>query len=1568
MPSGISASGLKLVGSAKSLRFIAMLPLICLGLCLPVSCKKSGSSTKGPSSPAGETTTEGDTEIEVSGTIKDEVATEFVESSDSVDISGVNLLASTSHVVTAFSLDAGGNKRQIFSQKFASRFFYFKAKVQSKQYLQLQVVRQSDGGEFGALLPPPTADKAAVMSVDRTTTIASKIFDIISDRAKSGKQESVEAIQSRSVSVADVLMVAQSVRRAVDQQAAENSSSGSINLSVLADNIVEKSNAKLEALAAEGQSKDQVADKISDKTYDSVYGALAETAPAGVLAYRTNNELGNSSAATKDVAYEAIKAARSPAFNVVNAAFRVEADAYRSASSIEAATAAESQVAASYQTIYQQCVTGSSSCVSSSYTQPPPPSSSSSGPTTLGTVATPVASPFAGIFTTAQSVELSSTTAGASIYYTLDGSTPSTSSNSILYTGPILVAVSQTIKAVSIKSGYLNSSVATFNYSISGTVAAPTFSVGTGTYSSAQTVSLSSGTPGAIIYYTTDGSTPTRSSSQYAGPFVVASSQTITAFAVRNGWADSSISSASYTVLDPAATPTASPVPGVYTTARSVTLTTATSGATIYYTVDGSVPTTSSSVYSGQIFIGVSQTIKAISVKSGFANSILGSFSYTITGKVQSPQFSLVAGTYTKSQSLILTSPTPGATIFYTTDGFSPSASSNRYTMPIYLSTTQTVRAIAVLANWDDSDVSSSSYTINGPVAAPTFSIEGGIYSSAKSVALSTTTSGAVIYYTTDGSTPSTSSAQYSTAISVATTKTIKAIAVKSGFDDSPIATASYTISTDSVAVTIEFGSDRTTITPSSGSPVVTTAVNSLTSLVSLTAGNPISSLSISGGGTFTISNAQSVWVSSLTAYGSSTVVNIESALANHPSLNVQNGATVGVNTGNITFDSIAVGTYDCCNTAVITTNGYSATWNGSAYSSAPSAGNGQLHLKVNNAVTVGSWGLIQMDGKGYKGGQTLGEAGYSVGGPNTFGAGKGGNSGSPGSYASLPSCSVGGLGSGAVYGASDFWTQLYMGSGGGSRSGSVGGNGGGVIKITAGSLVNSGTIRAEGGNAANAGSGGSGGTIYFSITGSFANNSTISTNGQDCGGYGRVRIDAGTLANSNGTIYGMVHSNVVDNLTPAITSISYTPGQLEIVDNGKTYHLGYLSSTPSQNYNWESALNGRAVGTFTVAGGIVFNFDAASTISVSTLNIRDNTTVVNLNTPFANSPALVVQNGAVVGVNSGELMFESLTAGTECCNTSVITTNGYSATWNGSAYSSAPSAGNGQLHLKVNNAVTVGSWGLIQMDGKGYKGGQTLGEAGYSVGGPNTFGAGKGGNSGSPGSYASLPSCSVGGLGSGAVYGASDFWTQLYMGSGGGSRSGSVGGNGGGVIKITAGSLVNSGTIRAEGGNAANAGSGGSGGTIYFSITGSFANNSTISTNGQDCGGYGRVRIDAGTLANSNGTIYGMVHSNIVENLTHSISSVVYSLGQIEIVESGKTYRMGYISATASQNYAWESALYGKSIDTLTVNGGATLSFNAASSISIGTLNVYNDNTSVDINSVFANNPALNVGNFQVK
>lgn len=96
-------------------------------------------------------------------------------------------------------------------------------------------------------------------------------------------------------------------------------------------------------------------------------------------------------------------------------------------------------------------------------------------------------------------------------------------------------------------------------------------------------------------------------------------------------------------------TPQFSPAPGTFGSAQNVTITSATSGATIHYTTNGSTPTTGSAVYSGAITISATTTLKAIAVKSGLSDSSVQSGTYTIVSVPTAPS-SLSATAVSTSQ------------------------------------------------------------------------------------------------------------------------------------------------------------------------------------------------------------------------------------------------------------------------------------------------------------------------------------------------------------------------------------------------------------------------------------------------------------------------------------------------------------------------------------------------------------------------------------------------------------------------------------------------------------------------------------------------------------------------------------------------------------------------------------------------------------------------------------------------------------------------------------------------------------------------------------------------------
>jgi len=245
---------------------------------------------------------------------------------------------------------------------------------------------------------------------------------------------------------------------------------------------------------------------------------------------------------------------------------------------------------------------------------------------------TPAFSLAGGTYLGTQTVSISDGTPGATIFYTVDGTTPATSAGGSTqqYSSTITVSATETIKAIAVASGYATSAMASATYTIESQVAAPTFSPGAGTYTAAQQVTIATATAGATIYYTTNGTTPTTSSTVYTGPITVSTSETVEAMAAESGYFNSNVSTAAYTITPPAATPVITPGTGTYTSAQTVTITDGTTGATIYYTVDGSQPTTTSTQYTASFTVSTTTTVKAIATATNFTTSATATSVITI--------------------------------------------------------------------------------------------------------------------------------------------------------------------------------------------------------------------------------------------------------------------------------------------------------------------------------------------------------------------------------------------------------------------------------------------------------------------------------------------------------------------------------------------------------------------------------------------------------------------------------------------------------------------------------------------------------------------------------------------------------------------------------------------------------------------------------------------------------------------------------------------------------------------------------------------------------------------------
>jgi alpha-tubulin suppressor-like RCC1 family protein len=231
---------------------------------------------------------------------------------------------------------------------------------------------------------------------------------------------------------------------------------------------------------------------------------------------------------------------------------------------------------------------------------------------------------------------------------------------------------------------------------------------------------------------------------------------------------------------------------GIYGAAFTVTMTSATPGATIRYTTNGADPTDSDAIVpANPIAINQSQTLKAKASKGGSPPSAVALATYTL--QVPPPSFSPGAGTYTSPPTVTIAA-APGATIRYTTDGSTPGAASPVYAAPLSVATTSTLQAFATVTGWVNSVAAVAAYTMNfGTLGAPAIDPSAGTYDGRVTVSLSAQPQ-STTRYTTDGTAVLSNSPVYTQPLTLTQTTTVRTRAFRVDYTTSPESSATYTV------------------------------------------------------------------------------------------------------------------------------------------------------------------------------------------------------------------------------------------------------------------------------------------------------------------------------------------------------------------------------------------------------------------------------------------------------------------------------------------------------------------------------------------------------------------------------------------------------------------------------------------------------------------------------------------------------------------------------------------------------------------------------------------------------
>lgn len=414
------------------------------------------------------------------------------------------------------------------------------------------------------------------------------------------------------------------------------------------------------------------------------------------------------------------------------------------------------------------------------------------------------ASPPGDTFGPSQAVTLTASKA-ANISYKINGGAATPYTGPILLSGPGTTVL--TFTSLDIEGNQEVTNIATYVLDTS----APTTStainatpVGDVIYSSQSTltVTLISSEPTSSIYYTTTGITPAIDvKNKYTAPIVISVNSALTATNVQFLAVDAVgnkefVQSQKYSVV--AINSTASPAGGAYRSAQVVTLASNDPTAVIYFTTDGTDPTIASTQYNPvtHVNIAANTTLKFRAKDADGRLEQTKTQIYTIDNIAPITSATPVGASYSTPQTVVLTPDSLNTTIYYTTTGIAPTTSSAKYTAPIAISKNTTLMFFAMDPAGNKELVRTEVYTIDAVAPVTTASVPTGTYASIQSVALACDDPKASIYFTIDGSVPTTLSTKYTAPILINNSAKLQYFSMDTTGNKESVKEQNYTIIT----------------------------------------------------------------------------------------------------------------------------------------------------------------------------------------------------------------------------------------------------------------------------------------------------------------------------------------------------------------------------------------------------------------------------------------------------------------------------------------------------------------------------------------------------------------------------------------------------------------------------------------------------------------------------------------------------------------------------------------------------------------------------------------------------